>query len=151
MSRNPFFFKDKYNLVKVCLNSFKSCLGSIKTKIWVLLDNCPPKYTLLFKKVFDEKNLKIIELNGIGNRRTFELQFDILVNQEDAELVYFAEDDYFYLPYNFKEMLNLIKKNKDIDIISPYDHPDYYIYDIHDYKKSIKVLGDRKWVNNIST
>ncbi|GAG69137.1 unnamed protein product, partial [marine sediment metagenome] len=82
MSRSPFFFKDKFNLVKVCLHSFKSCLGSINARIWAILDKCPPNYALLFKEIFNENDITIIDVNGIGNKRTFELQFDILLNQK---------------------------------------------------------------------
>ena len=72
VSKVPLVFGDnKFKLAELCLRSFKNSLGSLRVKIWVLLDNCPAKYEELFKKYFDINDLEIIKLPGIGNRGTF--------------------------------------------------------------------------------
>ena len=35
--------EDKYLLSEVCFRSFKESLGTLRAKIWVLLDSCPPR------------------------------------------------------------------------------------------------------------
>ena len=50
-----------------------------------------------------------MRLPATGNRGTFGLQLDILLKQADSEMVYFAEDDYFYLPGQFFRMLDFLK------------------------------------------
>ncbi|GAG88924.1 unnamed protein product, partial [marine sediment metagenome] len=59
----------------------------------------------LFKEYFNEKDLEIIKPHGIGNQATFDLQLEALLKQNNSEFVYFAEDDYFFLPIKFKKML----------------------------------------------
>src|SRR5262245_20929906 len=99
ISGNPIFgFKEKLPLVQLNLETFKESLGDLKIKMWVLLDNCPPAYAELLKKIFPETAMEIIPLGGEGNGPTFRRQVDILSAQTDADLVYFAEDDYIYLP-----------------------------------------------------
>jgi hypothetical protein len=152
VSRNPPIYKDdKYKLAEFCLKSFKESLGSLNVKIWALLDGCPPEYESLFKKYFDQNNLVIMHLNAIGNKATFDLQIKILSEQQDCELIYFAEDDYFYLPNQFKMMIDSFKQNPEVDFISPYDHPDYYYHQLHRYRSDIKVLAYHHWRTIAST
>lgn len=35
------FGDDKYQLSEACLKSFKESLGSLRVKLWALLDGCP--------------------------------------------------------------------------------------------------------------
>ena len=95
------FSDNKLRLSEICLRSFKQSLGSLRAKIWVLLDQCPEDYADLFLKYFSREDLSLIRLPGIGNQATFGKQIDILLQQTDSNLVYFAEDDYVYLPDQF--------------------------------------------------
>jgi len=135
----------KFNLSELCLKSFKKSLGSLKVKMSVLLDNCPDEYDALFLKYFNRKDLKLIKLNGIGNRATFGLQIETLANQNDAEFVYFAEDDYFFLPDQFAQMIEFAKRNPDAHFVTPYDHPDFYNRDIHRHKYEIRTYATHHW------
>jgi hypothetical protein len=141
----PIFGDNKLKLAELCLKSFKNSLGALKVKMWVLLDNCPSEYEELFKKYFDINDLEIIKLPGIGNGEIFKKQIHILSEQNVSEIVYFAEDDYFYLPNQFEIMVNFIRDNKDVDFVSPYDSPDYYNLDLHKYSSEIKLFGNRHW------
>jgi hypothetical protein len=141
----PLFPNDKYKLSELCLKSFKDSLGSLKVKMFVLLDNCPPSYEDLFKRYFDEHDLELIRLNGVGNRATFDMQIDILLDQNFSEIVYFAEDDYLYLPNQFESMVKFLRDEEEVDFVSPYDHLDYYVDEIHKYKSHIRFFDNRHW------
>jgi hypothetical protein len=143
--------EDKMKLSKLCLKSFKRSLGSLKAKMLVLLDNCPNEYEALFLNYFDEEDLEFIRLDGLGNRATFGLQIESLLNQSYADTLYFAEDDYFFLPNQFVEMINFLQSHKDVHFISPYDHPDYYCRDIHKQKYEIRAYGTHHWRTAAST
>ena len=82
---------------------------------------------------------------GIGNAATFGRQIEILANQNDAEFVYLAEDDFFYLPGRFQLMLDFIRNNPDVDFCSPYDHPDYYNHSFHLHPMRIKAEQGQVW------
>ncbi|MGZ4929339.1 MAG: glycosyltransferase family 2 protein [Halobacteriota archaeon] len=147
----PVFPNDKYKLSELCLKSFKDSLGSLKVKMFVLLDNCPPNYEDLFKRYFDEQDLELIKLNGVGNRATFDLQIDTLLDQTFSEIVYFAEDDYLYLPNQFESMVKFLRDEDHVDFVSPYDHLDYYVLDLHNQKNFIKFYNDKHWRTAAST
>ena len=50
ISKSPAIFsKDKDKLAEFCLKSFKNSLGSLKAKIFAILDKCPQEYEELFK------------------------------------------------------------------------------------------------------
>lgn len=146
ISKTPAIFSDdKLKLSDLCLHSFKKSLGSLKAKIWVLLDNCPPEYKEIFLKYFDEKDLVFLDFDGIGNGATFGKQIEILLEQNESDYIYFAEDDYFYLPNSFHKMLNLIKNSTEAHFVTPYDHYDYYTIKFHLNKYKIIVNGNLHW------
>ena len=143
--------EDKLRLATLCLRSFRESLGSLRVKMFVLLDGCPPEFEAIFAECFAIADLELVRLNGIGNRRTFSLQIDTLLNQHCADAVYFAEDDYFYLPGQFAAMLQFLKENPDADFISPYDHPDYYRLPIHAEIQEARQNGVYTWRTAAST
>jgi len=145
------FSDDKFHLSEICLRSFKESLGNLKVKVWALLDGCPEVYTDLFRKCFNAEDLVLITLDGVGNRATFAKQIDILLQQDDAPFVYFAEDDYFYLPEQFPAMLEFLRNSGDVDFVSPYDHLDCYTLDLHRMPKWIRPHGTRHWRTAAST
>lgn len=142
---------DKYQLAEACFRSFQLSLASVRAKYWVLLDGCPDEYEEIFRRHIPPKDLVLLRLAGIGNRATFARQIEILLRQEDAPLVYFAEDDYFYLPGTFAGMVEFLTTSGDVDFLSPYDHLDCYTLDLHDKPKWIRAYGDRHWRTAAST
>ncbi|ADZ08976.1 glycosyl transferase family 2 [Methanobacterium lacus] len=142
---------DKYKLSEFCLKSFKESLGNLKVKMIVLLDGCPPKYRELFLKYFDESDIDFFELDKIGNLPTFSLQINLLLKQNYSEIIYFAEDDYYYHPNQFFEMIDFFNKNDDVDFITPYDHSDYYNRNIHNIKRYERMYNGRQWKTASST
>jgi hypothetical protein len=135
----------KLKLATLCLRSFKAALGSLRVKLWAILDNCPPEYERLFAGLWDPEDLVLCPQPGIGNGGTFAKQIDILTQQDDAELVYLAEDDYFYREGKFHLALDLIRNHPDADFCTLYDHPDYYHHDFHRHKMRIKVEQGQVW------
>jgi hypothetical protein len=145
------FSDNKLRLSEICLRSFKQSLGNLRAKIWVLLDQCPDDYANLFLKYFSQQDLALIRLPGIGNQATFGKQIDILMQQTDSDLVYFAEDDYVYLPNQFRIMVEFLRAYDDVDFISPYDHLDCYNREVHHFPKWVRVQGNHHWRTAAST
>jgi hypothetical protein len=150
------FGNDKYLLAEACLQSFIASLGPLRVKMWALLDGCPAEYETLVRKYVDARDLVVLRLDRIGNQATFARQIDILLEQNDAGLVYFAEDDYFYLPGQFPEMIDFLASHDlathdDVDFVSPYDHPDCYHLDLHQGPKSLRANGSHHWRTAAST
>jgi hypothetical protein len=145
------FSEDKLQLSEICLRSLKESLGNLRVKLWALLDGCPEEYARLFEKYFDAKDLVLLPLPGVSNLATFGKQIDILLDQKESELVYFAEDDYLYLPNQFPQMLDFLRGYKDVHFVTPYDHLDCYTLRIHRHPKWIRVYGGHHWRTAAST
>lgn len=144
-SKPPIFRNNKFKLANFCLKSFKASLGDLKVKIWALLDGCNPEYNEIFRKYFDDEDLEIVELNRIGNKATFGIQLKILLEQNFSDIVYFAEDDFYYFPNQFRKMIDFLKNNAVVDFVSVYDHLDLYTIEFHKYKSYIKTYDDKHW------
>lgn len=150
ISKETAIYSDnKYLLSEFCLYSFAKSLKGIRAKIFVILDNCPSEYDDLFKKYLKDFDYELIQKDGIGNAETFNLQMDLLLNQDYSDIIYFAEDDYFYLDNAFRLMIDFIKTSK-ADFISPYDHPDYYNLVFHETHTEIEFY-EIHWRRAIST
>lgn len=145
------FGDSKLRQAEICLRSFRESLGSLRVKLWAILDGCPGEYRELFKRYFPPEDLIFVEVNAIGNRATFGKQLEILFSQCDAEYVYFAEDDYLYLPSQFGLMLQFLRDGRDVHFVAPYDHPDCYSLDLHREPKWVTVFGDHHWRTAAST
>ena len=143
--------ESKLWLSEICLRSFRKSLGNLRLKLWVLLDGCPESYADLFRRYFDEKDLVLLPLLGVGNQATFGKQIQILLKQEESDLVYFAEDDYVYLPDQFPRMVEFLRAQKDAHFVTPYDHLDCYTADIHRHPKWVRVYGGHHWRTAAST
>ncbi len=132
ISKHPFYpFPDKLALARLGLESFKQGLGNLQARVYVLLDNCPPAYERMVRETLLSEGVELIHLPGIGNRNTFALQVDVLSRQRSADLVFFAEDDYLYLPNSIETMVEFFKANPEVVFATPYDHADYTRLRIH--------------------
>jgi hypothetical protein len=145
------FSRDKFQLSEICLRSFKESLGNLRVKLWVLLDGCPDEYGFLFRKYFEPEDLVLVPLPGVGNQATFGKQIELLLEQQESEIVYFAEDDYLYLPGQFRRMIEFLQAYKDVDFVTPYDHPDCYSLEIHRHPKWVRVHQGLHWRTAAST
>ncbi|MGB2627087.1 MAG: hypothetical protein WAK20_09885 [Candidatus Acidiferrum sp.] len=145
------FGDDKLKQAGICLRSFHRALGSLRAKIWVILDGCPKEYRLLFEDLFPARDLVFVDLNRAGNKATYAKQIEVLLAQDDAGYVYLAEDDYFYLPDQFALMLGFLSDRQDVDFVTPYDHPDCYTSELHRGPKSVTVFEGHHWRTAAST
>ncbi len=152
VSGDPIFgFKEKLPLLQLNLETFKESLGNLNIKMWVLLDNCPPTYIDLLRKIFPDSAMEIIPLDGEGNGATFRRQVDILKAQTDAELVYFAEDDYLYLPGSLERLVKFMRRHPEADFATAYNHSDYYSKFIHHFHGTEIIDEDCSWRTVAST
>jgi len=135
VSGDPIFgFKDKLALVRLNLESFKAAAGDLKIRLWVLLDHCPPAYAELVMSIFPDPAVDLILLGGEGNGATFRRQIDLLTAQSAADLVYFAEDDYLYLPRSLERAVAFLRRHPSAEFVTLYDHADYYSKIIHRFR-----------------
>jgi len=142
---------DKLRLAEACLRSFRNSLGPLRVRIWAILDGCPEAYRELFERYFAREDLVFIDLAGVGNQATFGRQIDILLSQDEADFVYFAEDDYVYHPGQFPVMLNFLRERNDVDFVTPYDHPDCYRLLLHREPEWLTVFEAQHWRTAAST
>jgi len=151
ISKQPVIFRDdKWKLSELCLRSFRDSLGILRAKLFVILDNCSVEYKSLFLKYFSEEDIEFVEQSGIGNARTFALQIKLLLEQNDSEYVYFAEDDYFYLSNQFSAAIGFMKE-RSIEFITLYDHLDSYTLNIHNHTEKIAISHGKHWRTTGST
>jgi len=151
LKQAPVYGNDKFKLSELCIRTFKESLGCLRAKIYVLLDNCPQEYEKIVRKYFQTEDLTIFRLDGIGNKGTYKMQIDILLKQDDAEVVYFAEDDYYYFSGALERMVRMITSNADVHFVSPYDHLDLYTTELHNHPNYIKVFENHHWRTANST
>jgi hypothetical protein len=137
------FDDDKLRQAEIALGSFRRALGGLRVKIWAVLDGCPPSYEKMFRRHFAPEDLVLVPMNGVGNHATFGKQLDILLQQTDADAVYFAEDDYVYLPDAFQALLAFLRGGRDVDFVTAFDHPDCYLLPLHDFPKQLQVFNGR--------
>jgi hypothetical protein len=152
ISKVPAYYPaDKFKLAEMCLKSFKRALGGMRARVWCLLDGCPKEYESMFRDVLQGHALEIMNLNKIGNEATFGLQLDLLCNQTEAEYVYFAEDDYFYLPSALETMVAFMRENADVNFVTPYDHPDTYETSTQLERYLVRPFANHYWRTASST
>jgi hypothetical protein len=152
VSKKPAFHdQSKFHLARLCLSSFRQALGGLRFKVWAILDGCPRQYIDLFRSIFTEDQLEIVETDGIGNLKTFSMQIDLLTQQMEADLVYFAEDDYFYRPDALVEMVEFARENAAAAFVTPYDHPDSYFTSSRYERHRVMASGKRHWREASST
>lgn len=146
------FADNKLELSEVCLRSMLASLGALRAKFWVLLDGCPDSYEEMFRHHIRPEDLVILRLDPpIGNRATFGRQIDVLTQQDCSSFLYFAEDDYLYLPGQFRSLLDFLSTSDDVHFVSPYDHPDCYRLHLHHKPKWLRADGRRHWRTASST
>jgi len=144
------FGDDKLKLAEFCLQSFKNSLEGLRVKVWALLNDCPPAYESIFTKLWAPEDLVLLRYPGVGAGVTLREQARILMEQTDAEIVHFAEDDYFYLPGQVQLAVSFLKHNPDADFIAPYESHDIYTSELHNLNFEKRVFAGKVWSSCIS-
>lgn len=146
-----FAFKDKLALTQLNLETFREAVGDLKIRMWVLLDNCPPAYEKLLTSIFPNTPMDIIKLNGEGNWATFARQIDVLSQQTASDLVYFAEDDYLYLPHSMESGVAFLRSHSEADCLTLADHGDYHRRYVDRIRSREHVEDGRRWRTVVAT
>ncbi|MEJ5287580.1 MAG: hypothetical protein CH6_0469 [Candidatus Kapaibacterium sp.] len=128
----PVFQTDKLKLTEFGLKSFLNAIGGLKVKFYAILDTCPVEYKETVLRNFPDA--VIIEGTKLGNFGSFEKQIEILLNQTESQAIYFAEDDYFYLPDSLEMAMNFFEKHNP-DFLTLYYTPEYMSFEIHNIFK----------------
>jgi hypothetical protein len=76
---------------------------------------------------------ELIELPSVGNARSKRAALSLLELRRwsDDDLVYFAEDDYLFVPDAFKRLLHAAAADPNAQFFTLYDHPDYQRLALH--------------------
>jgi hypothetical protein len=74
----PKIFNDKLELVTACLLSFKDAIEDLKAKVYVIMDRCPKIYEEVFKKLFENVEIKKLEGNSTERRWDMNIQTFLL-------------------------------------------------------------------------
>ena len=150
-SRPSVFADDKFKLAEFCFESFTKSIGNLKVKLWVLLNDCPPEFEGIFTRRWPAEDLVLLRYPGVPPGTTLHEQSRILMEQVDAQIVYFAEDDYFYLPGQFELAVDFLRKNPDADFVTPYEHPGMHNTDLHKIHQETRLFDGRTWISALST
>lgn len=146
-TKSPIFDDDKLTLVTFCLKSFKKAFKNVDYKITFILDSCPPVYSIEIDNMMEGKE-NIIEGEKMGDRGSLLKQVELASKLENDDKVYFAEDDYIYLP---GAGAKLVEALDEYAFVTLYDHPDYYTETQYLKDKVISISANHHWVSRMST
>jgi hypothetical protein len=144
-SKPPIFAEDKLKLIEFCAKSLKASVGKLRAKLWVVLTG-PPEYERMFESIWPKEDLVVLSVGRIGNPKSLRQQIDILCEQTDADYVFLAEDDYFYLPGTLESALEFLRSEPEESFVSLYDIPDNYTdpYQLSSDAEA-RIRGDHAW------
>jgi hypothetical protein len=153
ISKQPFIeTTSKHEIVTACIGSLLQSLGNCSYYMFIILDSCDTSYHQLIKSLpLAPGCFEIVDIVGAGNVGTFELQKKLLLEQRFSKNIYFAEDDYFYLPNTFPRMLELLAEKR-ADFVSPHDHAHYYCSSLHrSFQYKIETLPNGHRFKKVAT
>lgn len=132
---SPIHQDNKYKLNDLCLKSFITAFSDIKPKVIFLLDKCGVEYYKMLDQVpFDYE----IETAELGINGTMLRAYEIASELEDY--IIFQECDYLYRGVIGNTYL---KAMKELGIVSPYDHPNFYHFrELHKEECRIKLVDN---------
>lgn len=118
---SPIFQDDKYQLNRLCLKSFVQAFKDIKPHVIVLGDYCDYLESELLEEVLPFEYEYIP--TKIGINATCLKQYE-MASKVDSEIIIFLETDYLFNPdVNVDKWISGIKE---LGLVSPYNHPNYY-------------------------
>jgi hypothetical protein len=152
VSKTPLIHADdKLAMVATNVKSFHQSAQGLKVRYYFILDGCPERYVDTIHELLAGETIDIIRTDRIGNQATFLKQIDVLLGQDDAEVVYFAEDDYLYKPAEFVKLHHLITTERDVDFVTCYCHNDIFTHPIHEHSRQVKYASQHLWIGDSST
>lgn len=132
---SPIYQDNKYQLNKLCLKSFINAFSDVKPKVIFLLDQCGVEYHKLLSSVPFEHE---IEQANLGINGTMLRAYEIASEVDDY--VIFQECDYVYRGVIGNTYLQAMKQ---LGIVSPYDHPNFYhLRELHSETCDIRLVDN---------
>lgn len=122
------FPNDKMKLVTHSLRQLRYALKGYDYKIIIINDGFPENCLESIIGCNKSDLLDIINTEKIGNHATFELQIDKLLEHQEYNYLYFAEDDYLYKGDFVSVNLEMLKSYQ---YTTGYYHPDYLDLQLH--------------------
>ncbi len=101
-----------------CLINFYENFGFDSNSI-IIADNCSPELLSRIK----EFGTQVLETN-LGNAGTLKKAFEIALELDDKDIIYFVEDDFLHLSDSRMYLLEGLAR---VHYVSLYDHADKYI------------------------
>ncbi len=143
----------------------KNCLINALTRFspdeidWTIIcDNCSENTMDMIYEVArtfrlrDEQIKKVSEGNGAA---TFRIAFNIALNYDRDDIVYFLENDYLHRSGSVEALKRAFTKFPDADFVALYDHADKYqsdyFWSIINLKSKICFDGETHWRSANST
>jgi hypothetical protein len=132
---SPWSQENKFNLNTVCLKSFVMAFSDVKVKTHFILDFCGPEYDKMLQDV--AKNYTF-EHSEAGINATMLKSYELA--SKEKGFVLFAECDYIWRPIVGRVFIDALKE---LDIVSPYDHRNFYIdRTIHSPTCDLQLIDD---------
>lgn len=108
-----------------CLTSYLNLFPEIDHSF--ILDSCEPLTIKRFENIAKSLQKASIEITSLGNSGSFKYILEKALNLPENEIVYFAEDDYFYKRFIHTDLSSILKEGLDLaDYATLYDHGDKY-------------------------
>lgn len=122
-----------------CLESFLQFFESVHPKIIFLADHCSAVMVTIITGLCEMYGYEFeIRLSGVGINETMLESYKIASEQDDYVL--FQECDYLY---NGKMGGHFLAALKELPLLSPYDHPNFYQNkELHSETCTIKLIKD---------
>ncbi len=155
--QRPIYKHNKYELSKFCLRSFVQAFSTIKPKIVFLMDECPVKWEKMVREIVPNAwEVEVVNVEKSGQDKSYLVQLELAREQStqggsdfgvrEDEIVWFQEDDYYYLPGS-EVGEKILSAVQELGFVNPYDHGEFYIQ--HQYHPSgpyeIKLVDEHHW------
>lgn len=136
---SPIYQEDKTKLNKLCLKSYVEAYQDIKPHTTFICDFCPQDYKEMIEKIVPFEKDILFTTDGINE--TCLRQYRMAREQDDDIL--FQECDYIYVPNSGKDLVNGLQE---LELVSPYDHLNFYIdRTLHSPNVIIKLIENYHW------
>lgn len=136
---SPIFQDNKDKLNEVCLKSFVKGFEDISPKVTFIADHCSESTKSMIQSVCPFE--KEILMTNMGINETALLQFSMAKDSKENEIFY-SEGDYIYTPNIGMKMIRAIRE---LELVSPYDHLNYYLSDEHSNMVMLKMVDGVHW------
>jgi len=136
---SPILQDDKFELNKLCLKSFVRAFKDVNPEVVFLADFCGEREAEMVKQIVPFKHSFIP--TAIGINETCLMQYEMALKQIEHEEILFLECDYLWNPA--VEVQKLVDAIKELGLVSPYDHPNFYKdRSLHSNKCQIELVSN---------